>query len=356
MTKTKLHEANLAHRKAAIIEINREYSQRFTSERHDKINILKEMGVKIIAFKCSDGRPHASNYCNLPEGLIFPFRNIGSRFDLENWYHLNTAFLNEIKRWLLYVNEFMVLTSYHYSEGHPNLCCAGFKNDTSKAMEASSTLRDQIMRLFPKKQTCLYHIHPILCGFETDLERVIFHNEHGDKFDPINFLEANDRDVTFAIDSQFKKEDIKIKDAMVRMIMGNISHIKKIKARNKPLVDLGHRECILGVGKGFWFMNRSNKAMIVGPYDPNLEEQIGVAAHVIDENLKSGIINHGFILMTSTLADSDDIFPAKARTLSLYKIALKVIEEKYPHLLDKMLSMPVVVNRETMRFTEVPLK
>lgn len=359
MSKMKLHEADLIHRKAAIIEINREYSQRFMSERHVKLNVLKEMGVKIIAFKCSDGRAHASSYFGLPEGLILPFRNIGGRFDLENWWHLNTSFLAETKRWLEYVNEFLVLTTYHYSEGHPDLCCAGFDNDTQKAMEASIALRDQFLKLFPKKQTCLFHIHPILCGFETDLERVIFHNEHGDKFDPIGYLNADDQEITSVIDRMFKKESIKIKDAIERLIMRNIPHIKQVMARNKPLVDLGHRECILGVGKGFWYMNRPNKAIIVGPYDPKLEERIAVAAHVVDENLKKGLIKHGVVLITSTLADSDnacDIYPARARVLSMQKTALNVIGESYPHLLDKVLSMPVVVNRETMKFTEVQIK
>ena len=356
MTRGKLHEIDLAHRRLAIAEINREYSQRFMSERHVKVGIMKEMGVKIMAFKCSDGRAHANSYAGLPEGLIFPFRNIGGRFDLENWYHLNTAFITEIKRWLEYVNQFLILTSYHFSEGHPDLCCAGFGNNTQKAIEASSALRDQILRLFPKRQTCLYHIHPILCGFETDLERIIFHNEHGDKFDPINFLDADDKEVTAEIDRKFKKEETVIKDAIVRLIMGNIPRVKKIKTRNKHLVDLGHRECILGVGKGFWFMNRPNKAIIVGPYDPNLEEQIEVAAHVVDENLAKGLVKHGFVLMTSTLADKDDIYPARARALSLQKTAVKVIEANYPHLMDKMLTMAVVVNRETMKFSEVHSK
>jgi hypothetical protein len=356
MVKNHLHQMNLVDRRDALRKINRAYSADFTRNRHERLAALKSMGVKPFAFKCSDGRPHAASYTGLTEGVIHPFRNIGGRFNMKKWYHLNTGFLNEMKRWEAIVEFNLVLASAHKSEGSIERCCSGFKNDTPAAMLAAATLRDQLLELFPAKKGGRFNVYPVHCCFETDEERLLLYNEHGDEFDPKNWLDASRADVTSEIDKMFRKAPQKIRDTLVVMEIGNILHTKEIVRMNRPIIDMEHRECILGIGKGFWYIMRANKIIIIGPYDPDLHEQIGIGAKIIKENIDSGRIKNGFILMASTLADPDDVYPARARALGLLELAETVIKKTYPEMLDIMLPMPVIVNRETMAFEEVHYK
>lgn len=344
----------LQERREALRKLNRDYSFNFTRNRHERVELQRSIGVKPFVFKCSDGRPHAASYTGIMEGILYPFRNIGSRFDM-TWYHLNTAVLNEMKRWENEVEYFMMMATAHKSEGSKDRCCSGFKNDTPAAMRAAAALRDQMLNIFPRGKSCRFNVFPVQCCFETDEERLLLYNEHGDEFDPKKWIGSSRGDVTSEIDKMFRKAPQKVRDLLVRMEMGNISHVNEIISLNRPSIDMEHRECILGVGKGFWYFMRANKIIIIGPYDPDLRNQISVGANIIKENLANGRIKHGFILMTSTLTDPDDIQPARFRAAGLMDIAQEVIRKEHPELLECMLPMQVAVNRESMLFEEVHL-
>lgn len=313
----------------------------------------------IIALKCMDGRLLLPHITGTPIGIIEPFRNIGGQFDL-GWPYFAYLIKDEIDYAISKARNVLILVTYHFSKSDAHKGCAGHGYDTKAAIAASHKLVAQFDNVFGGYPHGT--IYPILVGIETDEDALTFHG-------------VNESMLSVAKEEEVTRDEIKTKlmrlypdmnDCMISdllpLVVGNYKHIAEVRQTQRPVVDLDHREHILGVGRGFDWLHVPNKALIVGPYSYDLALPIGKAAGIVLSNIDNGgepriPKDEGILIMSSAGYRDVTGFEkglAIEKAKSLAKLTLATIEERVPQL-KKYLLEPLIgtVNSNTRLFESV---
>lgn len=313
-------------------------------------NLYAQMGVErqiyraqhpteIGVMKCMDGRLHLPVMTETALGIIQPWRNLGGKFNL-GWPH----YQDTVEEWANYSfdrgRHCVVFTTYHYARGFEgedsekvlHRGCKGFGYDTDAARKESAELKVQFDRVFANDG--LYAIH---CGIETDLEALILHGDNGEVVDLAEVSYTSDAEIEGMLRQLYTKIPSLIIRDLIPVIKGNIEHIAKIRAANRPVEDTEHKEWVLAIGRGFDWLHEINTALIVGPFDPDLEGAIATAAGLLKGNIDDGRIKaeDGLVLVVSApFRDSAGYKRRKAEEKAKYlsDLAYKVISERVPEI------------------------
>lgn len=296
--------------------------------------------TEIGVMKCMDGRLHLPVMTETALGVIQPWRNLGGKFNL-GWPH----FQDTIVEWADYAfnrgRHCVVFTTYHFARGFAgedaeqvsHRGCKGYAYNTDLARKESGELKEQFDKVF--NNDGLYAIH---CGIETDLEALILHGDNGEVVDLAEVVYETDAEIEGMLRQLFTKIPSSIIRDLIPMIAGNIKHVAKIKASNRPTGDTEHKEWVLALGRGFDWLHEINTALIVGPFDPDLEGAVATAAGLLKGNIDDGRIKaeDGLVLLVSApYRDSAGYKKRKAEVKARYlsELAYKVISEKVPEII-----------------------
>lgn len=343
---------------ADLIAINRRYSEEFDSANARSNRLLyrsKERYHKIVT-QCMDGRINIASATNTPLGVFKSFRNLGGHFDLK-WEKFDEAVYGSYRYHLEEERKgSMVLITYHYSKGDTHRGCAGFHYDTEEAMRGMMALKEQFGSVYGDNTEAII---PILVGFETDEEALIF---HGDKGKPLNMAEIAfecELELKNYLYSSFraifpKRPRGAIED-LCFMAQQNIEHIKEVRAEGRQIDDMQHKEWIIGLGRGLDWFYQPNTALIVGMYSDYPEEPIKKAAGIIHMNMCQGRIDKekGFILLASASygKENDVTFTrARQRAIGYRELGTRLIQEHYPDICTHMEILTVVTNLDNRLF------
>lgn len=329
----------------SLIDLNNNHSDLFCSQRLEREAYFAEHPTKVVAFQCMDGRILLPAITNTPLGIVRSYRNIGGKFNL-GWPLLNMSFNKLVMDAMHEEDKIIVLATYHFSVGDKHRGCAGFKYDCEAAKKSTEEFKKQIQRVYGDKSQVVV---PILIGVETDKDAIILHGENGEIVDLSTVTNAEVESLKEMIQRLYPHMPERIALDLLPLVKGNIDHIAEVKGK-KPLADLEHGEWILAVGKGFDWLHTPNKALIVGPYDPNIGEPIKTAASIIKSNIEKGKVSKGFVVLASAVYnDAEDFLRAKERAIYMKDLSVDLIKENYPDMIDMINPLAVVVNTNTLK-------
>jgi Carboxysome Shell Carbonic Anhydrase len=263
--------------------------------------------TSIVALNCMDGRINLALATGTPPGIIMPFRNLGGRFDL-GWPYFGEVLAEHVESMVKQGRRTLVLITYHYSKGDHHRGCAGFNYDTDAARKHTFKLKEQMEAVFGKDRNTVY---PLVCGFETDEDALVFHGAHGEVLDLSTVASRDQDNLPAALARLYPDMPDQMRHDLLPLVQGNLSHIEKIAYSSRNL-DIEHHEWVIGIGRGFDWMYTPNLALIIGPYSPDLDDPIRKAAGIIEANMKSGRIpDDGFLLIAES--PYHEIGPDRAR-------------------------------------------
>ena len=93
-----IHDLSIGQRIDWLVDYSRRHSQEFQSPESwlARRRYLAQHPTAITAFMCMDGRINIPVATNTPRGIIFPFRNLGGRFNL-GWPHLGEVMTEHVQ-------------------------------------------------------------------------------------------------------------------------------------------------------------------------------------------------------------------------------------------------------------------
>lgn len=331
-----IHGKPIAERIAWLLEHARRYSAAFTSAETyvARQHYIAEHPSAIAALKCMDGRINLPIATNTPLGIIQPFRNLGGMFDL-GWPHLGEVLTNYTHDQISAGRRVLMLITYHYSKGDKLRGCAGFNYDTEAAKAHTCAIKRQVEHVFGGGHGTVY---PIVCGFETDEDALVFHGTSGETLN-VSSLGSTDGDTLQPrLQALFPDMPNQIRHDLEPLVRGNMAHIAEVRKASRAL-DIVHREWVICIGRGFDFLHTPNLALIIGPYSPNLDDPIRKAAGIIETNMATGRIpDDGFLLLASVPYTEVGVDRARAELKArfLSQFTADVIRADRPALAAKM--------------------
>lgn len=313
--------------------------------------------TEIAAWKCMDGRLHLPIITETPLGVIQPFRNIGGQFDL-GWPFFGFV----TKEWVDYAisrgRDCLILVTYHYSKSDKHLGCKGFAYDTEAAKKFTFNLVKQIERVFGRHHAVVY---PIQIGIETDEDALVFHGAEGSVLELAGEKAIDKEKLYVKLQKLFPDMKHQMIEDLLPLLLGNLRHIASKRKERRPIVDMNHREQILGIGRGFDWLHLHNKALLVGPFSYNLSEPIAKAAGILLDNIQSKRIppKDGVVLMASAVYREEvgiERQLAHEKAISLAGLGIATIKEKVSELLPHLNVLVGTVDLNTRRFHQLPFK
>jgi hypothetical protein len=305
--------------------------------------------TEVDVFKCMDGRLDFSYATETPVGIVQPYRNIGGRFDLA-WPYLGRIVKDRINAVHRRGHDYLAIAAYHYSKGETHRGCKGFGYDKDAAQAAQERLVSQFMYIFGRPLTT----HAITMGMETDDDSLIFHGENGQTFFVAENLDLSESELCHHFADLYPRMRDRMRSDIVDLVIGNQRHVRTMQAANRAPIELDHREQIIGVGPGFDWLHEPNMALIVGLYDPEWEEWIGVAGGIVLNNFKSGQLqpDAGTMLLISKFVEdgvgSTEWKLAELAAKQAEEKAYAVLKAKVPELLEMNFSvMTGIVDAQT---------
>ncbi len=333
-----------------LLKLNLQHSLEYKALTMERRRYRAEHPTEIAALMCMDGRLNLPVMTKTSLGVIQTFRNLGGKFDI-GW----PLFQSKFDGWVQYAisrgRSCIILVTYHYARGDVHRGCKGFAYDTSAAREASFKLKEKFDSIYGKGA-----VTPIVCGIETDLDALILHGEDdGVSIDLSNVKETTDFELIELLRSIYPTMPESFAGDLLPLVRGNILHIAELRAMNRPIEEVEHKEWVLAVGRGFDWMRMVNTAFIVGPFDPNLSGAIGTAAKLLEANINEGRIDpkDGIVLLTSS-AYRDVTGPehhlVREKSAYLSKFALDVLKREAPTLLPYLQVLTGITDLNTREF------
>ncbi|MBM3391113.1 MAG: hypothetical protein FJY34_03955 [Betaproteobacteria bacterium] len=312
---------------------------------------LAEHPTAIAVLKCMDGRVNIPVVTNTPVGILMPFRNLGGMFDL-GWPHLGEVLASFVSRMVHTGRRVLFLITYHFSKGDPQRGCAGFRYDTEAAIAHTLQIRRQVEHIFGAAHGTVY---PLVCGLETDEDALIVHGSDGRRLD-LSTLDAGGRAALEGeLAALLPDMPAQMRADLLPLLQGNLVRIDTVRAqiaRRERALDIEHREWMICLGRGFDFLHTPNVALIIGPYSPNLDEPIRMAAGIIEANMRAGRVpDDGFLLLASVPYDEIGVDRARAELKSrfLSRFAAEVVGREYPALAGRMFARTAVLDWRSRR-------
>ena len=333
--------------KEKILAMNAERSRLFQETNHERRNYRREHPIEIAVTMCMDGRVNLTVVCELPVGIISPFRNIGGRYDL-GWPLLR-HFLNELEGYAYKKRRPMLLIiTYHWSKGDEHRGCAGFKYNKAEAIASMKQFKAQVDSCYGSR------IHTILMGLETDSDALIV---HGDKD---RILDMSEKDGASVLGLQGDLAELfplmpeQMRMDVASLLFGNVRHIAKVRVERRCLKEFKHNERVLAIGQGFDWLRNDNFALIIGPCDPVLDQPIVTAATIIHRNWKEKRIPQGGVLLVSTpFRKCEDRSGAVEQSRYLANLATRCIAKQVPEMVNFFEPLVGVLDIETRAFEAI---
>ncbi len=337
----------IAERIDWILELSRRHSQEYCSpdaQLARKLYLARHNTV-VIALKCMDGRIHIPCATEKPLGIILPIRNLGGIFDL-GWPHLSEVIFDAVDEAIVEGKKVLIFITYHFSKGSRHRGCAGFDCDRDAAMRHTFGIKRQLEQIFGAARQSVY---PMVCGFETDEDALIFHGEGDATLEMAALREKDAQGLHDAIRTLCPDMPLKIVDDLLPLAEGNLRHIAKVRQSAREL-NIDHQEWMMCIGRGFDSLHIPNVALIVGPYSPDLSRPIAKAAGIIQANMEQGRIgDDGFFLLASSPYREVGVDRARAELKARFlgDFADKVVAQSFPDLHRKMVRKTAVLNWRT---------
>lgn len=302
-----------------------------------------------------DGRLNLALMSEIPVGIIQPFRNLGGMFDL-GWPYLNDLVRQSVVYETDHGRRCIFLLTYHWSKGERHRGCYGFHYDVDAARDFIFSLRRQVERVFGSEHSVVY---PICMGIETDEDAYILHGANGDVLNLADWdARRSEDDLRVAVERLYPDMHRDIVRDLLPILLGNIVHIGKVRADDRPLVAIDHRERAIVIGRGVGWLHEPNYAVIVGPFAPDLDEPLINAGQIVQRNLSEGRIprEEGALLMASApYRDPVGIEPRlaieKARMLAGF--AYTLYRRELPELFQRLDVLVGIVDMGTQKFTQI---
>lgn len=341
-----------------LLERNAAASALFNDDREQREEYRRQHPTEIAALKCMDGRLNLAVMTETPTGIIQPFRNIGGLFDL-GWPYFGSIFEKWVNYCLAKGRPCLAFVTYHFSKGDTHRGCAGHAYNTPNAIACAVRQHAQIWEYADRRFTAAArnNLYPIVVGIETDEDALVLQGMNGQSLD-LSTMSAS------TTEEEMLKEIVKLYPDMSRLmgrdllplLMGNLRHIAKIRAMQRPITDAEHKEQVLVIGRGVDWLHLPNKALIVGPYSYNLGGPIGTAGKLLLANLREGRIpaDQGVVLMSSAVYRGDDEGErarAPEKAISMAKFAYATLKEQVPELIEHLHCLVGTSNADTRLLT-----
>ena len=346
---TSVHSSSIENRINWLMQLSQHHSAQFCDSENAlaRQRYLAEHPTRIVVMKCMDGRIHLPYVTKTPLGIMRPFRNLGGIFDL-GWPYLGDLLESQVMEGIRQGHRVLIIITYHYSKGDRSRGCAGFNCDKDAAMAHAQQIKSQVETIFGEGHNTVY---PLVCGFETDEDALILHNDEGEALNLANLDLVNLESLPLTLERFLPDMPAQIQYDLLPLVEGNLYHIDEMRQLQRKL-DIEHREWIICVGRGFDFLHAPNVALIIGPFSPNLSEPISKAAGIIRTNMAQGRIpDDGFLLLSS--APYDEVGPDQSRAALkanfMAEFAQKVIREAQPELAEKMITRTATLHWPTRR-------
>ncbi len=349
-----VRELPIQQRISWLFERARRHAEVFESPDSDlaRRRHIAKHPTAIVSFDCMDGRVNISVATDTPPGIIFPFRNLGGRFDL-GWPYFGELLTKCIDNSVNVGRRTLLLITYHYSKGDSHRGCAGFGYDTNAARNHTYELKTQMEIVFGNQHNTVY---PLVCGFETDEDTLILHGTGREVLDLSTVSTTNLESLPGSLARLYPDMPDQMREDLLPLVAGNVLHTEKVRQSNRE-VEFEHHEWIIGVGRGFDWLHAPNLELIIGPYSPDLDDPIRKAAGIIEANMKKRRIpDDGFLLLTASPYQEIGAERARAelRSRVFSKLAVSIIHDEYPYLASKMLvrSATIAWQSRTMHILE----
>jgi len=342
-----IHEQPIATRIDWVFDLAQRYSAEFCSPEAflARERYLALHPTAIAVMKCMDGRINIPVATRTPPGIIQPFRNLGGMFDM-GWPHLGEVLAQYVQRMIRTGRRVLILITYHFSRGDAHRGCSGFGCDTEAAIAHTRQIRRQVEAIFGAAHDSVY---PLICGFETDEDALLLHNDDGRVLDLSVTLQADELAAELAM--RFPDMPREMICDLLPLLAGNLAHISGLRQERRALT-VEHREWMICLGRGFDFLHTPNLALIIGPYSPDLSDPIRKAAAIIENNMLDGRVpDDGFLLLASVPYDEIGVDRARAEMKShfLSRFAADVIEREFPVLARKMIRRTAILDWNSRR-------
>lgn len=312
--------------------------------------------TEIAALKCMDGRLNLPVMANIPVGIIKPFRNIGGIFDL-GWPFFGVLLQDWVKTAVeRRGHDAIIITTYHFSKSDAHLGCAGWNYNKEASVNASFKLRDQCERVFGEEHTVVY---PIVVGIETDEDALIFHGKDGAVLNLAEETSTDEKVLAAKLHSLLPDMKEQMVHDLLPLLVGNIAHIAEVRKENRTQVEAGHREQIMGIGRGFDWLHLHNKALLIGPFSFDLREPIAKAAGILLKNLQTSCIpkDDGVVILTSAVFNDEtgtEKRMAMEKTYALARLAEETIVAAVPDLVPHLHFLVGILDLNSREFIPLP--
>ncbi|MDD5463993.1 MAG: carboxysome shell carbonic anhydrase [Candidatus Moranbacteria bacterium] len=328
-----------------LMQINADYSEAFLAQSHELHKYKEKHPTKMLIFKCADGRLLFSKFCKTRLGYLRNFRNIGGKFNM-GWLTFQQGLSRILEDNHRAGNGCLAIVTYHFSKGDPKRGCAGYDFNTKKSIEGASGFRGQMERAYRG----LCQLYPIVVGIETDEEALILHNNHGGKVYLSKMpTHITEEEMSAYLVAFFGDMPEQMRYDLLPLLMGNIRHIAEVRKSKREIMELDHKEWILGVGGGsaFDFLHIPNVALIAGQYNPNLGKVIKQAFGVI----KSHWHDDKKFLTLAAVSYGPGIHEQHARMVVNYynRLIHEVASEFFHELLPHMYQVRGLIDIETQK-------
>ncbi len=311
--------------------------------------------TEIAAMKCMDGRINLSVITKTPLGILQPWRNIGGIFRL-GWPHYRDTILE----WMNYAEgqsrDCLVLTTYHFSRGQNGedaekvklRGCAGHNYNTDQARQCSLDLKNEFDYVFG-----LDRIYTIQCGIETDSDAMILHGHNGGILDLASYNPSSDFEIYNKLAELYPNIPETVLNDFFPLVKNNLEHIAEVKAGHRQIIDMEHQEMVLSFGRGFDWLHDPNFALIVGPYDLDLETPLAKAAGLLQQNIDTGRVNaeDGMVLLVSSPYREEGYLQkaAELKAKVLTEFASNVVKKHQPKLWENMKIATAICDMDTRK-------
>jgi Carboxysome Shell Carbonic Anhydrase len=349
-----VHSKGIDERTEWLFSLARTHAEQFSSSESwlSRQRYLAQHPTAVLVLKCMDGRINIPVATDTPTGIIQPFRNLGGMFNL-GWPHLGETLARSVEQIVSRGRRALVLITYHYSKGDPHRGCAGFNYDTAAAIAHTRAIKAQVEHTFGAGHQTVY---PVLCGFETDEDALILHGENEDTLSLAELSSSELESLPQRLSALFEDMPHQVRDDLVPLLRGNLSHIDRLRRAPPRTLDIQHREWMICIGRGFDFMHTPNLALIIGPYSPDLSDPIRKAASIIESNMREGRVpDDGFLLLASAPYEEHGVDRARATLKSQFMsdFAASVISREFPALAAKMRRHTCVLDWRTRELVAV---
>lgn len=312
-------------------------SSRFTKQYNDagQMILRKRYFINhpslVIVLKCMDGRILFNYFTNKPLGIVVPFRNVGGIFNL-GWAHFADIFDEMVNGAIREKRNVLVFITYHYSAGdNDHRGCAGHDYDIESSIKNAYSIKEQIEYLYGSDRQVVY---PVVLGIETDSNAIIIHGTSGDEMNVAEKLNFPADKISEEFKQLFPDMNSEIMNDLTPFALGNIEHLNRVLREGGPRTTFVHQERGIFAGRAFDFMHEPNNAIIIGPFQPNLEVPARKACQLIVTNIKEEKISPDGVALLTNAPYSDVHGKRKAvlKTLELKEIFMDVMTSEFKDL------------------------